>query len=42
MNGYKVSDTLSIKELFTISKQRFENGYFFGGESHSFLRSSVL
>lgn len=36
MTGYKVDNTLSIRELYTISKQKFGGGYFFGGESHSF------
>ncbi len=37
MSGYKVQDTLAIRELFTISSQKFSDGYFFGGESHSYF-----
>ena len=36
MKGYKINDPISISEFFTVSKQRFDGGYFFGGESHSF------
>lgn len=34
--GYKINNPISLSEIFTVSKQRFEGGYFFGGESHSF------
>ncbi len=36
MNGYKINDPIAINEFFTVSRQKFEGGYFFGGESHSF------
>jgi quercetin dioxygenase-like cupin family protein len=36
VNGYKINNPISLTELFTVSKQRFDSGYFFGGESHSF------
>ncbi len=37
--GYSVVSTLSIRELYTISKQKFGGGYFFGGESHSYYEA---
>ena len=39
MSGYKVSSTLSLREIYTISRQKFSGGYFFGGESHSYYEA---
>lgn len=39
MYGYKINNPISLSEIFTVSKQRFEGGYFFGGESHSFYEA---
>ena len=39
VKGCAVKDPVSVTELYSFSKQRFSDGYFFNGESHDFFEA---